>query len=112
MPKNIEIKLSLIEYIDNNIVVVYSPALNLYGYGYDKEEASLSFNVMLSEYFRYTLQNKTLLKDLEKHGWKIKQKENTISPNFMQLITKNKELKNIMEHKAFKKYDLSYQVPA
>ncbi len=34
-----EVRLALFSYIDENVQVVYSPVLDLYGYGNDEEEA-------------------------------------------------------------------------
>ena len=62
------VKLSLFTFIEENVHVVYSPALDLYGYGNDEHEARHSFEVALQEYIRHTAEHKTLDKDLKKYG--------------------------------------------
>jgi len=46
--------------------------LDLSGYGDSEDEAHNSFQTVLTEYLRYTVNKKTLGIDLESHGWSIK----------------------------------------
>jgi hypothetical protein len=64
--------LALVEFEEGNVTIVYSPALDLSGYGYSPEEAKQSFSEALQEFFRYTNNKNTLDKVLKDLGWAIK----------------------------------------
>ena len=64
--------LSLVEFNEEDVIIVYSPALDLSGYGYTKEEAKNSFTESLHEFFRYTHNKNTLDQVLKDLGWSIK----------------------------------------
>lgn len=64
--------LSLIEFKEEDVTIIYSPALDLSGYGYSEVEAKNSFSEALHEFFRYTNNKKTLDKVLKKLGWTVK----------------------------------------
>ena len=51
----IKCSLPLIIFEEDNNVITYCPALDLSGYGSNEEEAKKSFEVTLSEYFKYTV---------------------------------------------------------
>lgn len=55
-----------------NVTIIYSPALDLSGYGYDQSEAKNSFTEALHVYFKYTSNKKTLSTVLKDLGWNIK----------------------------------------
>ncbi len=57
--------LSLVEFMEDNVTIIYSPALDLSGYGKSKIEAKKSFSEALQEFFRYTNNKKTLDKVLK-----------------------------------------------
>lgn len=92
--KNVEklfSKLSLFSYIDENLNVVYAPALDLFGYGYDEKEAKESLEINLAEYIDFTQRNNSLEKDIKKYGWSIDKKNNKIiSPEKTSLLNKMK----------------------
>ncbi|MES2765572.1 MAG: hypothetical protein V4642_06885 [Bacteroidota bacterium] len=107
------VKLSLFTFIEENVHVVYSPALDLYGYGNDEHEARHSFEVALQEYILHTAEHKTLDKDLKKYGWTIDKKHGALqSPDVSTLLQKNSVFKNFVNTHAFKKFDVSVQLPA
>ena len=60
----IRVLLDVFSYKDNGVQMMYAPALDLCGYGSTVEEAKQSFNVVVSEYLRYGLENNTLEDDL------------------------------------------------
>ncbi len=64
--------LSLVEFEEDNVTIIYSPALDLSGYGYNHSEAKISFTEALQEFFRYTHNKNTLDKVLKELGWKLK----------------------------------------
>jgi hypothetical protein len=64
--------LSLVEFEEDNVTIIYSPALDLSGYGYNHSEAKSSFSEALHEFFRYTSNKNTLDKVLKELGWNVK----------------------------------------
>ena len=65
------IGLSLVEFIEDGVTIIYSPALDLSGYGYDPDEARTSFDASLKEFFRFTKENGNLYNVLKGLGWSI-----------------------------------------
>ncbi len=53
--EKIEVSLSVILFKEDDNVIAYCPALNVYGYGMTETEAKKSFETSLSEFFKYTL---------------------------------------------------------
>ena len=70
--KNINVQVDVIEYEDDGIFYAYSPALDLIGYGISLVEARQSWETILQEYFTYTMNKKTLTKDLLHRGWIVR----------------------------------------
>lgn len=92
--KTLEIELSLISYQEDGVDVIYSPTLDLFGYGKTVEEAKDSFEVTLQEFVRYTTNKKTLVAELQKLGWKItgRRKRNLAAPDLNELLRDNEML--------------------
>lgn len=104
----INTSLQLFSFKDDSSVVVYSPALDLCGYGKDEQEAKLSFNVVLEEFIKYTTNKNTLITELEKLGWLIKgSKKNPklSAPDITSMLVTNEELARIFNKKEFKKFE-------
>ena len=75
MKKIVEIsaKIPLIHFVDEHKVHnVYCPVLDINGYGKNRKEALKSFDIMLKEFWKYTLENDTIDEELEKLGWNKK----------------------------------------
>ena len=109
----VQVKLSLFTFIEDNVHVVYSPALDLYGYGNDEHEARHSFELSLGEYVKYTSNKKTIEQDLKKYGWKIDKRHKTLSsPDVSALLQTNESFREMVNNRPFKKYDLNVQIPA
>ncbi len=68
--KTVEIGLSLLAYLDEGLHVIFSPALDLFGYGNTEKEARASFDETLEEFLRYTTNKGTLQAELLRLGWK------------------------------------------
>jgi len=97
--------LSLIEFKEEDVTIIYSPALDLSGYGQSEVEAKKSFFEALSEFFRYTNSKKTLDKVLKKLGWSIKgskRKPKFSPPKDSELVTSNPLYNEIVNEKAYK----------
>lgn len=88
--KKVTVKLALLLFEDGGVNIAYCPAVNVYGYGNTSTEASKSFEVCLEEFFTYTLRKKTLVKELENLGWRIKKNINFTLPSFHPCWIKTK----------------------
>ena len=102
-----QVGLSLIEFNENDVTIVYSPALNLSGYGYNSDEAKNSFNIALHEFFQYTNNKKTFDKVLKELGWTFKggkKKSKIEAPLNSDLIAKNPLYNDIINSKNYKVY--------
>lgn len=102
------INLSLIEFKEDDVTIIYSPALNLSGYGYSSEEAKNSFNIALYEFFRYTNNKQTFNDVLKELGWKIKggKKNPKIEPPLnSDLVANNPLYHEIINSRNYKVYN-------
>ena len=108
--EKINSELAIFLFKEDENYIAYSPALDLSGYGKTEEEARNSFNIVLNEYFDYSISEGTLYQDLKTHGWNIKLHE-VETPKISMLILKNAELSNILDKKDFKKYHEPIKVP-
>ncbi len=87
--------LSIIQFKEGKNIILYSPSLEITGYGATETDAKKSFEVTLQEFLRYTIKKKTLRKELERLGWTFKGKK-LIQPEFTGLLFKNKDLHAIL----------------
>jgi hypothetical protein len=100
-----QVGLSLVEFKEENITIIYSPALDLSGYGNSEVEARKSFSEALHEFFRYTSNKNTLDKVLIKLGWTIKGSKNKPKfnpPKDSELIKSNPLFNEIVNKKNYK----------
>jgi len=100
-----DISLSLVEFKEEDVIIIYSPALDLSGYGYTEVEAKNSFSEALHEFFRYTNNKNTLDKVLKKLGWSIKgskKKPKFNPPKDSELIKSNPLYNEIVNKKNYK----------
>lgn len=99
------IGLSLVEFEEDKVTIIYSPALDLSGYGYSQIEAKQSFSETLQEFFRYTNSKKTLDKVLKELGWSIKGSKKNPKfnpPKDSDLVSKNPLFNDIVNNKSYK----------
>jgi hypothetical protein len=102
-----QVGLSLIEFNEYDVTIIYSPALNISGYGYNPDEAKNSFNIALHEFFQYTNNKKTFDKILKELGWTFKggkKKSKIEAPLNSDLIDKNPLYNKIINSKNYKVY--------
>ena len=66
----IEVSVSVYVFRENDVYIAYCPSLDLSGYDTTEDAARKDFEYMLDDYMRHQMQNNTLHKDLERHGWK------------------------------------------
>ena len=110
--KLIKVTLSLIEFEEEGMHFVYSPALDLTGYGKTEEEAKGSYNLAMEEFLRYTSKKGTAFKELERLGWKISKKKRVSAPSLSSLIQSRSYLEEIFTEKDFRKTNESVAIPA
>lgn len=95
----IQFKLTIIKYKEKEIYYVYAPQLDIYGYDTTPELAIKSFKISLQEYFMFAIQNDTLAKDLQKHGWKLI--NNKFKPPKVSLKGKFKDIDVLKDKETF-----------
>ena len=107
-------KLPVIIFEEDNSHILYCPALDLSGYGETESDASNSFNIVLSEYFRYTTNKGTLAADLLKLGWTIRKslKKKATPPSLGRLLEMNEDFSRIFNKHDFKKTEREVSLPA
>ena len=97
--------LSLIEFQEDDVTIIYSPALDLSGYGYNVAEAKKSFSEALHEFFRFTGNNKSIDKVLKNLGWSIRGSKNKPKfnpPKDSDLVHTNSLYNEIVNNKNYK----------
>ena len=68
-----KVKLLLFHFKDERkIHFIYSPHLDITGYGQNLKDAKDSFEIVFEDFIDYTLKKKTLSKILTKLGWELK----------------------------------------
>jgi hypothetical protein len=98
---------------ENGIHYSFLPSLDLMGYGNTMAEAKASLAIVCKEYLEYTTRNKTLFKDLEKHGWNIKKRKKEFNPpDLATLLNKNEELNRLVSTRDYTKKNQSIELPA
>lgn len=96
----VELNLSIFLWEDESIFYVYSPALDITGYGLSKEEARESFETVLQEFVIYTHNKKTIFTELENLGWAVnKKKKRLISPDFEDMLIDNEHFNQLYKSK-------------
>lgn len=99
------IDLSLIEFKEDEVTIIYSPALDVTGYGYNHNEARNSFTEALKEFLVFSKTKKTLNKVLSDLGWSIKEdidKPKICPPKDSDLVHSNSTYNDIVNHKNYK----------
>lgn len=97
------VRLSLVGFKEEDgIFIIYSPALDLSGYGKNEEEAKKSFNEALIEFAKYTSDKNTTEKVLTSLGWKKIKESKYIPPKDTELVRINPQYSDIINNKDFK----------
>ena len=113
----IRVKLLLFHFEDENkINFIYSPHLDLTGYGNNTEEAKKSFEIVLEDFVDYTMKKKTLGKILNNLGWVItgspKSPKKIVSPSITSVISQNKYVSEIFDKYPVNTYHQEVGLPA
>jgi hypothetical protein len=88
--------------------------LDISGYGENETEADKSFELVLSEYFKYTVNKNTLAEDLKKMGWTIRKNmnKNPIPPSMSKLLETNEDFNRIFNNNEFRKTNRTINIPS
>lgn len=113
----VNIKLLLFHFQDeNNIHFIYSPHIDLTGYGKTIAEAKKSFEIVLEDFVDYTLKKKTLGKVLSDLGWKLKgtakKPKKVIAPSITSVIKDNRYISEIFDKYPVNTYHQEVGLPA
>jgi hypothetical protein len=108
----VKVNLDMIEYLEEGIFYSYSPALDLVGYGHSESEARQSWELVLEEYLKYTLNKNTLIKDLESRGWRVARNKKTFTPpTFSWMLQNNSDLTSVYDKHDFHKTSRPVSIP-
>lgn len=113
--RTVSIHLPLIMFEEDGNQIIYCPPLDLSGYGPTEVDARASFNVMMDEYFRYTINKGTLAEDLKSMGWKLTKKnlkKPVTPPDISYTLSTNEEFKRIFNNFDFHKGNTEVAIPA
>lgn len=103
----VKAKITLISFKELDDFIIYSPHLEVSGYGKTYEAAMDSFNHSLGIFLDYTTNKKTLHKELIRLGWllkkgSVKQPKKINAPSMTDLAMHNEQLKDLLN-----KHDIS-----
>ncbi len=113
----VKVRLLLIHFKDEkNIHFVYSPHLDLTGYGKNLSEAKKSFEIVLEDFVDYTLKKKTIGKVLSKLGWQLKgpvrKPKKVIAPSITSIIRDNEYVSEIFDKYSTNTFHKEIGIPA
>ena len=103
--KNSEAKVKanivLISFKEEDNYIIYSPHLEVTGYGKTEDEAMQSFNHCLGVFLDYTTNKKTLHQELINLGWKLKKgsvknPRKIDAPSMGELVKHNAQLEELL----------------
>lgn len=114
---SVKVGLLLVSFQDENkIHFIYSPHLDLTGYGHNQEEAKESFKIALEDFVDYTLKKKTLGKVLRSLGWSmkgsVKSPKKIKAPSITKVIGTNTYVSEIFDKYPVQTYHEDIGLPA
>ena len=109
---SIKVNVPVMIFEEDGMQIAYIPVLDISGYGKTEKDAQESLNHSLTEYFSYTINKNTLIKDLKAHGWTIKKKTKPfIAPEITDLINRNEYLHDIVNTRPYKMQRMEVDMP-
>lgn len=113
----VKVKLLLFHFEDeNNIHFIYSPHLDVTGYGNNLNEAKKSFEIVFEDFVDYTLKKRTLGKVLTDLGWElkgtIKRPKKVLAPSITSIIKENNYVSEIFDKYPVNTYHQEVGIPA
>ena len=109
----IKLNVDIISFEEDNSSIFYCPALDVSGYGENEDEAQNSLQLALGEFFDYTLNKGTFVKELKKMGWIVtKSKRKPMTPPTMEkLLRDNENFSRIFNTHDFRKFNTKINMP-
>lgn len=114
---NVKVMLLLFHFEDENkIHFIYSPHLDLTGYGNTMEEAKDSFAIVFEDFVDYTLKKETLSKVLISLGWELKglakRPKKVLAPSITSIISNNEYVSEIFDKYPVNTYHQEVGLPS
>ncbi|MDM1500156.1 hypothetical protein [Myroides odoratimimus] len=108
--------ISVLSFKEDNTFIVYTPQLDISGYGNTYEEALNSFENSLEMFLDYTTNKNTLYKTLSDLGWKLikgseKKPKKISAPLLSQLIIKNDYLADLLNNQSLQTSSKEVVIP-
>jgi hypothetical protein len=108
----ISAQLQLFMFKEDDMFIVFCPAIDLSAYGKSEKEAELEVSEVFRLHMSYCLAKRTLEEDLKAHGWDIKHKQKEIlAPKIEELLPKNETLQDIIYNRDYVKMSRPIQIP-
>ena len=93
----IDIRLAVYIWQEDQRYFVFSPALDVTGYGRTEIEAKESFEITLHEFISYMHNEKTIFDELEQLGWTVNRKRKRVhAPNLEQMLEDNEVYRRLL----------------
>ena len=113
----VRVNLLLIHFVDRDgIDIIYSPHLDLSGYGHGVDAAKKSFEIALEDFVDYTIKKNTIGKVLAQLGWELKGRtkrpKKVIAPSITSIISHNDYVSEIFDTYPVNTYHKEVQIPA
>ena len=114
---SVKVMLLLFHFEDENKVhFIYSPHLDLTGYGNNIKEAKDSFAIVFEDFVDYTLKKKTLSKVLTGLGWELKgtakNPKKILAPSITSVIKDNEYVSEIFDKYPVNTYHQEVGLPS
>jgi len=114
---SVKVMLLLFHFEDEKKVhFIYSPHLDLTGYGNNIEEAKDSFAIVFEDFVDYTLKKKTLSKVLTGLGWELKgtakNPKKILAPSITSVIKDNEYVSEIFDKYPVNTYHQEVGLPS
>ncbi len=113
----VRVNLLLIHFKDeSNIHFIYSPHLDLSGYGKNLKGAKKSFEIVFEDFVDYTLKKRTLGKILTNLGWEVKgtlkKPKKVLAPSIVSVISQNDYVSEIFDKYPVNTFHQEVGIPA
>ena len=113
----VKVRLLLFSFRDENKVnFIYSPHLDLTGYGKTIAEAKESFNIVFEDFIDYTFKKKTLSKVMLSLGWQVKgssaKPKKMLAPSITSIIKDNEYVSEIFDKYPVRTFHQEVGLPA
>jgi hypothetical protein len=113
---NVKANIVLFSFTEADNFIVYSPHLEVTGYGKSEDEAMNSFNHCLGVFLDYTVNKKTLHKELATLGWVLvkgtsKKPRKINAPTVTDLLKNNASLEQLLNKQNIRTLQKEVSIP-